>query len=69
MKKYIILNKNLIYPELSFIINGVLIDVYKQLGGGHLEKYYQKAIGIGLKKAGLNFRSSVMSCCNMTISR
>ena len=34
----------LIHPELSYKIIGVLYAVYNQLGGGYQEKYYQKAI-------------------------
>ena len=34
----------LIYPELSYKIVGILFKVYNQLGGGYQEKYYQKAI-------------------------
>lgn len=50
MKNYIITNPNLLYPELSFSINGVLFDVFKEIGGGHKEKIYQKAVKIGLEK-------------------
>ena len=34
----------LIYPELSYKIVGILYKVYNQLGGGYQEKYYQQAI-------------------------
>lgn len=34
----------LIYPELSYKIVGILFKVYNQLGGGYQEKYYQQAI-------------------------
>lgn len=36
-----------------------MFDVAKQLGGGHQEKYYQKAIRIGLQKMGLSFQEQV----------
>ncbi|MFZ2190294.1 MAG: GxxExxY protein [Candidatus Magasanikiibacteriota bacterium] len=45
----------LLYPELSYKINGVMFEVYKQLGPGHHEKYYQKAIAIGFKNIGLKY--------------
>ncbi len=49
-------NKNkLLFPELSYKVNGVMFDVYKQLGPGHHEKYYQKAIAIGLKREKIKF--------------
>ena len=35
---------DLVYPELSYRIMGVLFKVYNQLGGGYQEKYYQQAI-------------------------
>jgi len=34
----------LVYPELSYKIVGILFKVYNQLGGGYQEKYYQQAI-------------------------
>ena len=34
----------LIYPELSYKIIGVLYKVYNQMGGGYQEKYYQQAL-------------------------
>jgi GxxExxY protein len=40
--KYIIRNKNLLHPELSFTVNGVLFNVFKQLGGGHEAKIKYK---------------------------
>ena len=42
--------KDLLYPELSYKVVGILFDVFKELGYGHSEKRYQKAIEIGLKK-------------------
>ncbi len=35
---------DLIYPELSYKINGILFDVYNELWPGHKEKYYQTAV-------------------------
>jgi GxxExxY protein len=39
----------LIYPELSYKIIGVLYDVYNTIGYGYQEKYYYKAIRTGLE--------------------
>lgn len=50
---------DLLYPELSFKIAGILFDVFKEVGYGHLEKYYQKFVSISLKKAGLRFKEQV----------
>ncbi|MCD6148274.1 GxxExxY protein, partial [bacterium] len=51
--------KDLIYPELSYQIVGVLFEVWNKLGPGHHENYYQKAVRIGLKNCNLNFREQV----------
>ncbi len=41
---------DLIYPELSYKINGILFDVYNKLGPGHKEKYHQLAVCEALKQ-------------------
>ncbi|MDD4477014.1 MAG: GxxExxY protein [Patescibacteria group bacterium] len=46
---------DLLYPDLSYKINGILFDVFKELGGGHLERYYQKATALGFRNNGLKF--------------
>ncbi len=46
---------DLIYPELCFQIVGVLYEVYNELGYGHSEKIYQKAVAIALEKEDLEF--------------
>jgi len=43
----------LLYPELSYKIVGVLYDVYNELGFGYQEKYYYRAIKNRLLKEGL----------------
>jgi len=52
---YSIRRNDLLYPELSFQINGALFEVFKQVGGGHLEKYYQKAVAQSLKSKNISF--------------
>ena len=47
--------KDLIYPELSYQIVGILFDVYNELGPGHREKYYQQAIALALKNNNIGF--------------
>ena len=37
-------NANLIYPELSYKIMGVLFKVHSKLGSSYQEKYYQRAV-------------------------
>ncbi|NQT49712.1 GxxExxY protein [Candidatus Kuenenbacteria bacterium] len=56
-KIYTIHKEDLLYPETSYLVNGVLIDVYKKLGGGHLEKVYHKAVEIGLNDSILKYKS------------
>lgn len=48
-----------IYPELSYKIVGVLFDVYNSLGYGYQEKYYYRAIAIAFRKAGLSFKEQI----------
>ena len=55
MTPAILHRQDLIHPDLGYKIVGVLLNVYKQLGYGLYEKSYQKAMALGLKKAGLVF--------------
>ncbi len=43
---------DLVYPELSYEIIGCAYEVWDELGPGHLEKVYQKSLGIafGIRK-------------------
>lgn len=50
---------DLIYPELSYKIIGCAFDVYNSLGGGHHEKYYQRALAEAFKERGLNITQQV----------
>ena len=43
----------LIHPELSYQVRGVLLDVYNTLGPMLKEDYYRDAIVIGIKKRGV----------------
>jgi GxxExxY protein len=58
--------EKVLYPELSYKIVGCAFEVYKQLGHGHLEKVYQRAMAKAFEKAGLKFieqvRHSVAFC-------
>lgn len=51
--------KDLIYPELSYEIVGVVYDVYDQLGYGLKEKIYQGAVAVGLQEKGLQFQKEL----------
>ena len=58
-KKYQVRRNDLLYPELSFKINGVLFEVFRQIGGGHQENYYQKAVRAGLQYHHIPFKEQV----------
>lgn len=47
---------NLIYPELSYQVMGVLFKVHSKLGPKFQEKYYQRAIEIELKRQKIPFK-------------
>ncbi len=51
--------QDLVYPELSYQIIGVLFDVYNSLGNGFDEKVYQRAIAAALEKQRLRFQEQV----------
>ncbi|MEK7065022.1 MAG: hypothetical protein AAB963_01115 [Patescibacteria group bacterium] len=52
---YKVYKNDLIYPELSFEINGALFDVFNLIGGSHPEKTIQKAVAAVLEKKKLKF--------------
>lgn len=49
----------LIYPELSYDIVGVLFNVHTRLGNKYQERYYQRAVALALKKKGLEFQREI----------
>lgn len=51
--------EDLVYPELSFKIVGCAFEVYNELGYGHSEKVYQKALAVSFRKHNLNFNEQV----------
>jgi len=53
--KVLIRRTDLLHPELSYDVVSVLFAVYNQLGPGHPEKYYQKAIAIEFTKRNIPF--------------
>lgn len=44
----------LLYKRESYLIRGACFDIYKELGFGHKELIYQRALAIKLKAAGLS---------------
>ena len=49
----------LVYPDLSYKIVGILFQVHTKLGGKYQEKYYQRAVEIALKEAGLSYKKEI----------
>ena len=49
----------IIYPELSYKIVGILYKVYNELGGGYQEKIYQSAIRKELIESKIGFIEQV----------
>lgn len=46
---------DLIHPDLSYQVVGILFDVFMELGYGYRENQYQKAVEIALKKLSLPY--------------
>ena len=49
----------LVYPELSYKIVGILYNVFNSLKAGHKEIYYQNAIAIKLRQSNIPFKEQV----------
>src|SRR5262245_17994731 len=48
--------ENLLYPDLSYQVIGLAMEVHNRLGYGFLEKVYENALMILLRKAGIKAR-------------
>ncbi len=57
--KTIVRRKDLVYPELSYEIVGCAFEVFDELGPGHSEKSYQRALAIALRAKNLQFKEQV----------
>lgn len=49
----------LIYPELSYKLMGILFKVHRKLGNSYQEKYYQRAVELELKANQIPFEREV----------
>lgn len=49
----------LVHEELSYEILGALFDVYNEIGPGHREHVYQKAVAVMFKKRKVVFEEQV----------
>ena len=47
--------EDLVYPELSYRLIGLLFKIHNKLGPNYQEKYYQRAIESELKKQKISF--------------
>jgi GxxExxY protein len=59
MKSTALKRSDLVYPELCYQTIGVLFSVYNELGYGHKEKIYQKAVAEAFRECGLKFREQL----------
>jgi GxxExxY protein len=51
--------QDLVYPELSYKIKGCAYEVFNELGFGHAEKFYQRALAVQFRKEGITFKEQV----------
>ena len=51
--------EDLLYPELSYKIVGILFEVSNALGHRYQERYYQRAVAAFFRKAGVKFKEQV----------
>ncbi len=47
---------NIVYKELSYKVVGVIFEVFKELGYGFKERYYEDAIAKEFKNKGIEFK-------------
>jgi len=59
--KPLLKRNDLVYPDLCYQIVGILFEIYKQLGNGYQEKYYQKILALEFKKCGLSYKEQVLA--------
>lgn len=50
---------DLLYPELSYQIVGILFDIFSAMGYGYREKQYHKAIEIALHETNLIYKKEL----------
>ncbi|MBI4276686.1 GxxExxY protein [Candidatus Uhrbacteria bacterium] len=65
-------NTNVVYPELSYTISGILFEVRRQLDSGYHEKHVQRAVAVALSDAHIRFQEqcpAVIEFRNRVIGR
>jgi GxxExxY protein len=51
--------KNLIYADECYHLMGIIFKVFKKLGFGHKESFYQKALAEEFKDNDINFKEQL----------
>ena len=59
MSKPDVKRPDLVYPELSYLIVGCAYDVFNELGAGHTERNYQKALSFLFNAKAIPFKEQV----------
>ena len=59
MSEKILLRNDLVYPDLSFVIVGCAYEVFNELGPGHTEKNYQRAMAVMFEIKKVQFKEQV----------
>lgn len=59
MAEKILLRDDLVFPELSFKIVGCAYEVFNELGPGHTEKNYQKAMAVMFEERKVSYKEQV----------
>ena len=54
-----LIKKDILFPELSYKIIGILYEVYNELGYGFQEKFYEKASAKAFKQEGLAYKEQM----------
>ena len=49
----------LLYPDLSYSLVGILMNVHSELGSSYQEKHYQRALAIKLKEEPISYKQEV----------
>ena len=57
--KSTIYKSDLLYPELSYQVVGILFDIFTELGYGYRENQYQKAVEMALKSIKLGYEKEL----------
>lgn len=59
-------DKKLIYADLTYRVRGAIFNVYNELGHGHKEQVYQKALAKELEENNIPFK--IVDTINNSIS-